>query len=249
MTRRVTWLGHSTVLIELGGARLLTDPVLRTRLLHLRRVVPSVDPAHHSGIDAVLLSHLHHDHLDAPSLGMLDRDRVRLVVPAGAGNLGAKQGFGRVTELAPGDETQVAEARVEAVHAVHHGGRTPLGAKAQPLGFVVEADGVRLYFAGDTDIFEGMAELGPLDLALIPVWGWGPRLGPGHLDPEGAARALALLRPRLAVPIHWGTLFPIGRRDRTGRLTNPPHEFARAAARLAPEVEVRILEPGSALDI
>jgi L-ascorbate metabolism protein UlaG (beta-lactamase superfamily) len=249
MTRRVTWLGHSTVLIELGGARLLTDPVLRRRLLHLKRVAADVDPAQHAGLDAVLLSHLHHDHLDAASLRLLDRDGVRLVLPVGAGRLGAKHGFAQVIELAPGDETKIAGARVEAVPAMHQAGRIPLGATAQPLGFVVEADGLRVYFAGDTDIFEGMAEIGPLDLALIPVWGWGPRLGPGHLDPDGAARALALLSPRLAVPIHWGTLFPLGRRDRSGRLAEPPHEFARAAERIAPDVEIRILEPGGALDL
>ena len=249
MTRRVTWLGHSTVLIEVGGARLLTDPVLRTRLLHLRRVVPSVDPAHHSGLDAVLLSHLHHDHLHAPSLRTLDRSAVRLVVPAGTGRLGARQGFAETIELAPGEATRVGGVRVKAVPAVHDGGRIPLGRKVDALGFVVEADGLRVYFAGDTDVFEGMAEMEALDVALIPVWGWGPRLGPGHLDPERAAEALALLRPRIAAPIHWGTLFPLGRRDRSRRLTDPPHEFARAAARVAPEVEIRVLQPGRALDL
>lgn len=249
MTRRVTWLGHATALIELGGARLLTDPVLRERLFHLKRVAPPVDPEHHSRLDAVLISHLHHDHLDLPSLRLLAGGGARLFVPAGAGRLASGYGFASVTELAAGDAHHVAGARLLAVPAIHHGGRVLSRRKADCLGYVVEADGVRVYFAGDTDVFDGMAAIADLDLALIPVWGWGPSLGSGHLDPVGAAEALALLRPRLAVPIHWGTLFPRILPDRRQRLTDPPRELVRAAARLAPDVEIRVLAPGEAIDL
>ena len=248
MTRRVTWLGHSTVLIELGGVRLLTDPVLRGRLLHMRRVAPSVDPALLSGLGAVLISHMHHDHFDVPSLRRLERGATQLVVPAGSGRRAARRGFAKVIEVSAGDRTDLGAVKVLTVRAIHPGKRYPLGAKTDALGYIIEADGRRVYFAGDTDLFDEMAELGELDLALMPVWGWGPRLGPGHLDPERAAEALALLEPRLAVPIHWGTLFPRVNRDRSGRLTDPPHEFAAAAARVAPAVDVRILAPGDALD-
>ena len=79
-----------------------------------------------------------------------------------------------------------------------------MGRPADALGYVIAGGGRRVYFAGDTELFEEMSELRPIDLALLPVWGWGPSLNPGHLDPAGAARALALLRPRVAVPIHWG---------------------------------------------
>jgi L-ascorbate metabolism protein UlaG (beta-lactamase superfamily) len=103
-----------------------------------------------------------------------------------------------------------------------------------------------VYFAGDTDVHESMKDLGPLDVALLPVWGWGPKLGEGHLNPRTAAEALVLLRPRIAVPIHWGTFFPVGLRGT--RLADPPHEFARHAAEVAPDVDVRILAPGEALD-
>ena len=248
-TRRVRWLGHSTVLMELAGLRLLTDPVLRGRILHIRRVAPPVDPTHHAAVDAVLISHLHRDHLDAPSLRILERDRTRLVVPAGTGKLATRQGFASVTELARDDELRIGEALIRAVPALHHGGRNPLGTKVEPLGYVVEAAGARIYFAGDTEVFEGMAALGELDLALLPVWGWGPSLGSGHLDPKGAARALTILRTRVAVPIHWGTLFPHLRRDRKARLTDPPQEFAGEAARVAPGVEIRVLRPGEATDL
>jgi L-ascorbate metabolism protein UlaG (beta-lactamase superfamily) len=82
-----------------------------------------------------------------------------------------------------------------------------------------------------------------LDLALLPVWGWGPKVGEGHLAPRTAAEALQLLRPRVAVPIHWGTFFPFWLRGHS-RLSDPPHEFARHASELAPGVDVRILQPG-----
>ena len=89
--------------------------------------------------------------------------------------------------------------------------------------------------------------LPPLDVALLPVAGWGPTLGPGHMGPLDAARALAAMRPRIAIPVHWGSLLPVGlaRRHRS-RLGDPPRRFAEHAARLAPAVEVRILAPGDA---
>jgi L-ascorbate metabolism protein UlaG (beta-lactamase superfamily) len=106
-----------------------------------------------------------------------------------------------------------------------------------------------VYFAGDTDLFDGMADLGPLDVALLPVWGWGPSLGPGHMDPETAARAAALLRPRVAVPIHWGTYLQVGLRRRESLLTEPPELFAAHCADLAPGVTVRVLQPGGTLPL
>jgi L-ascorbate metabolism protein UlaG (beta-lactamase superfamily) len=120
------------------------------------------------------------------------------------------------------------------------------GTEIEPLGYVIRGGGHAVYFAGDTELFEEMSELAPLDLALVPVWGWGPSVGAGHLNPESAARALALLRPRVAVPIHWGTFYPAGlRRLRPEPLVRPPLEFARMARDLAPEVDVRVLQPGS----
>jgi L-ascorbate metabolism protein UlaG (beta-lactamase superfamily) len=154
-----------------------------------------------------------------------------------------------VRGVSPGDTVVFGDLRITAVQALHDPRRTPLGARAQPLGFVFESGGTRAYFAGDTDAFPEMREFGPLDLALVPVWGWGPTLGDGHLDPRGASRVLPLLRPRIAVPIHWGTYFPLALRLGWGhRLSEPPLEFARLAAREAPEVEVRVLQPGESTD-
>ena len=112
-----------------------------------------------------------------PSLRRLDRETTRLVVPAGTGRLAARQGFESVAELSPGQQLRIGDAVVNAVPAVHHGGRNPLGVKVQPLGYLVEGAGVRVYFAGDTDLFDAMADLGELDLALLPVWGWWPPPG------------------------------------------------------------------------
>jgi L-ascorbate metabolism protein UlaG (beta-lactamase superfamily) len=90
---------------------------------------------------------------------------------------------------------------------------------------------------------------GTLDAALLPVWGWGPSLGSGHMDPLAAARALALLRPRIAVPIHWGTYRRIGVRGDEESLRAPADEFARFAQELAPEVDVRVLPVGGTLEL
>jgi L-ascorbate metabolism protein UlaG (beta-lactamase superfamily) len=244
---RLTWVGHATVLLELGGARLLTDPVLRGRLGHLVRHGAPPAPGVTERLDAVLISHLHLDHLDAPSLRMLEPD-VRVLAPRGAAPVLRKLGFAKAQELIVGDRVTVGGAEVVAVPAEHDGRRIPLGPEADTLGFVVSGERT-VYFAGDTDLFDGMREMaGRLDVALLPIWGWGPSLGPGHLDPLGAAQAAALLRPRLAVPIHWGTLFPTGlARWRGEALVDPPRVFAREAATLAPDVEVRVLAPGEAL--
>ncbi len=99
---RIVFLGHATVLIELDGVRLLTDPLLRARVAHLRRQVPSVDASVLADPDAVLISHLHHDHLDLTSLRRLGRD-TPLIVPAGAGAWLRRRGFTTVTELSVGE--------------------------------------------------------------------------------------------------------------------------------------------------
>lgn len=243
---RVTWIGHATALIEIGGVRLLTDPLLRDRLGHLRRHGPRPAAKAIADLDAILISHLHLDHLDLPSLRRLPRS-TRLLVPRGAGGFLRRRGFAHAEELAAGERADVAGLAVHAVPAVHDRRRWPRGAEADTIGFVA---GRRVYFAGDTDLFDGMAELAGIDLALLPVWGWGPTLGEGHLDPEGAARAAALVRPRLAIPIHWGTFYPrMLERYKPDRLTDPPHEFAAAVARLAPAVDVRVLAPGESVQL
>lgn len=247
---RVTFVGHATVLVELGGMRLLTDPVLRGRVGPLRRhgAPPASDLTR--DLDAVLISHLHHDHADLPSLRRIGREVPVLTAPGGGEFLEA-HGFGAVTELAAGESTQVGEVTVTATAAWHPGGRR-FERGSEAVGFLLGGGRRRVYFAGDTDLFDGMEEIGGggLDLALLPIWGWGPSIGPGHLDPERAARATALLSPRIVVPIHWGTLYPLGlARLRPGPLREPPREFAARARALAPHAEVRVLAPGEATSL
>jgi len=246
---RITFVGHATTLIELAGARLLTDPVLGSRLLHIRRHASAPDPGLLEHLDAVLLSHLHHDHLDFASLRRLGTE-VPIVAPAGGARLLRRRGFGEVSELEPGQRFRVGGVEVVATEASHDGRRYPFGARVDALGFDLRA-GRRVYFAGDTDLFEAMGELaGGIDVALLPIAGWGPRLGAGHLDPRSAAEAAALLAPALAIPIHWGTLLRIGLGRRSEELLHAPaRRFVEALAELAPEVEARVLEPGQALEL
>jgi L-ascorbate metabolism protein UlaG (beta-lactamase superfamily) len=224
----------------LDGVRLLTDPILRPRVWHLRRRVP-LDADELARIDAVLLSHVHFDHLDRPSLRMLGTD-VTVVVPVGARRL--LRGFSDVREVDVGDEVRIGKLTLHATPAEHRSARLTVRS-APSLGFVVSGSR-RIYFAGDTDLFGGMSALaGSLDVALLPVAGWGSKVGPGHLDPIRAAQALQLLRPRMAIPIHWGTFSPWNQNTSA----DPPEAFLRHAAELAPRVEVRILEPGAALTL
>ncbi len=237
--RQVTYLGHASTLVELDGVSLLTDPVLRPRVAHLLRAgpAPEVEPP-----DAVLISHGHLDHLDLATLERLPR-ATRFLVPRGLGGLVASRGFTAVEEVEEGDEVAVGAVTVRVTHA-DHAGRPAPGRAGAAVGYAVTGTG-SVYFAGDTDLFEGMEGLVPeLDLALVPIWGWGPTIGPGHLDPGRAAEALALLRPRLAVPIHWGTLRPFYRSPRAAFLSEPLEAFLVAAATQVPEVEIRVLEAG-----
>jgi L-ascorbate metabolism protein UlaG (beta-lactamase superfamily) len=242
-TDRIVFLGHATVLIELGGVRLLTDPLLRGRVAHLRRQVPPVKESEFADPHAVLISHLHHDHLDLASLRRLG-STTRLIVPAGAGAWLEHRGFTRVSELSVGESASIASLTVSAVRA-QHDGRRPGGPRAETLGYVARGRRV-VYFAGDTALYEEMSHIAPgLDVALVPVAGWGARLGPGHMGPLDAARAVRLMQPRIAIPVHWGTLSPIGVAHRhKAKLNEPPRLFAEHVARLAPNVEVRILAPG-----
>jgi L-ascorbate metabolism protein UlaG (beta-lactamase superfamily) len=242
----VTWLGHSTALIELGRTKLLTDPVLRRRVAHLVRVADDAAiPAH---VDAVLLSHLHRDHADVPTLRRLAA--VPVIAAPGATRLLDGIGTGPVRELQPGDQTRVGDLTVRATPAEHDGRRHPLAASRQALGFLIEGS-QRIYFAGDTDIFAAMGELADpqIDVALLPVWGWGSKLGPGHLDPVRAARAVALLAPRIVVPIHWGTYAPMTRGPRPVFRDEPARAFAALVGRESPAVEVVVLAPGETLEL
>jgi L-ascorbate metabolism protein UlaG (beta-lactamase superfamily) len=229
----------------------LTDPLFARRLAHLRRRRGAPPPPEAAVADVALVSHLHADHLHVPSLARL-APGTRVVVPKGA----PRQVPGlrrlahlRLSEAAPGDRVKVGDLVVRAVSARHDGRRLPVGPHRSPaLGFVVEGE-ARTYFAGDTGLFETMSkEVGPVDVALLPVGGWGPYLGEGHLDAGRAAEALALLAPRSAVPVHYGTYWPIGMDAvRPHEFHAPGEEFVRLAAARAPGVAVHRLAHGESV--
>ncbi|HET6859182.1 MAG TPA: MBL fold metallo-hydrolase [Streptomyces sp.] len=251
MPVEITWWGHATCTVEDSGVRVLTDPLFARRLAHLRRRRGAVPPPAAAEADVVLVSHLHSDHLHLPSLARL-APGTRLIVPRGARQ--AVPGLRRlsaldVTEVDAGDEVRVKDLRVRAVPALHDGRRLPVGPHRAPaLGFVVTGE-ARTYFAGDTGLFDTMAEeVGPVDVALLPVGGWGPYLGQGHLDAGRAAQALTRIAPRSAVPVHYGTYWPIGMDGvRPHEFHAPGEEFVRQAALLAPGVAVHRLAHGESV--
>ncbi len=251
MPVEITWWGHATCTVEDSGTRILTDPLFARRLAHLRRRRGDVPPQRAADADAALVSHLHADHLHLPSLAKL-ADGTRVVLPRGAAASvpGLRKLTGlRFTEVAPGDEVRIGEVLVRVVPARHDGRRLPVGPHRAPaLGFVVEGS-ARTYFAGDTGLFDEMAaEVGELDVALLPVGGWGPFLGHGHLDAGRAAEALARIAPRSAVPVHFGTYWPIGMDAvRPHEFHAPGQEFVRHAAQRAPEVAVHLLAQGESV--
>jgi L-ascorbate metabolism protein UlaG (beta-lactamase superfamily) len=246
----ITWWGHATATVRDSGVRILTDPLFARRLMHLRRRRGAVPPpaAYEAGIAVV--SHLHADHLHLPSLARL-APGTRVLLPRGA--RAAVPGLRRLatldlTEVSPGDEVDAGDVRIRAVRAAHDGRRWPYGPVRSPaLGYVIEGEATT-YFAGDTGLFDMAAEVGACDVALLPVGGWGPFLGASHLDADRAAQALAGLRPRAAVPVHYGTYWPIGMDAvRPHEFHAPGAEFVRLAGRLAPAVAVHRLGHGESM--
>ncbi|MGH2839161.1 MAG: MBL fold metallo-hydrolase [Thermoleophilaceae bacterium] len=247
MSDVITYIGHATTLVEIGGRRFLTDPMLADRLLHIRRVAPSPDLAALQGLDAVLVSHAHLDHLHLPSLKLV-AGTCPVVVPRGCGQLVRRGGMTDVTEIDAGERIEIGGVEIAATPALHEGRRWPLGRHTPTLGFVLDGT-TRVYFAGDTDLFEGMRDLaGSIDVALVPIAGWGAHLPAGHLDPPRAAEAIRLLEPRIAIPIHWGTLASRALRQ-LGDLGAAAREFAELAADAGPAVDVHVLQPGQSLRV
>ncbi|WP_055591369.1 MBL fold metallo-hydrolase [Peterkaempfera griseoplana] len=249
----ITWWGHATATVRDSGVSILTDPLLTSRLAHLRRRRGPLPGAAARRADAAVVSHLHADHLHLPSLRVLPPG-TPVLLPRGA--TGAVPALRRLShlhllEVGAGEETAVGAVTVRAVPARHDGRRLPMGPqRVEPLGFVIHG-AAATYFAGDTDFYPGLVDaVGPCDHALLPVGGWGPGLGPGHLDPARAAEAVRLLAPRTAVPVHFGTFCPVGLGLRPGAWFHAPgDDFARRAAGLAPQTTVHVLEPGGSVEL
>jgi L-ascorbate metabolism protein UlaG (beta-lactamase superfamily) len=260
----VTWLGHSTVVVDAvtpgGVVRLVTDPLLHRHAGLLRR--RGDRPAETwRGSDAVLLSHLHHDHAELRSLRLLGDDVPVLTAPANARWLRGRglRGVGLDEAWRPvGDANAgVAVRLVPAVHGHRPMPHRPNAANGHlvrvgpdPADGQVPDGGTRLWAVGDTEHYPGMVHLpdlagGPVDVALVPVSGWGPRLSGGHLGPVQAARVCAEVGVRVAIPVHWGTLHaPGGRHLPRGWMDHAGAAFEAAVHREAPGTRAVVLRPG-----
>lgn len=233
--------------LELGGVTVATDPLLARRLYHLRR---STDPppAVATVADVVLVSHLHHDHLHLSSLDRFDPD-VPVVVPHGAPRVVPGLDRRRLVEVRPGDSVDVAGVRVEVLPARHSGRRSHFQrcVDVPALGFRFAAGETSCWYPGDTGVRDDFAEVAPVDLAAVPIGGWGPTLGEEHLDPGQAVEAVEQVGARWALAVHYGTFWPVlldrlhpGNHRRL--FVSPPERFRRAAADRG--VAARPLTPG-----
>ncbi len=232
----LTWLGHSTVVIDLAGQRLLTDPLLLPHNGLLRRRGPTPYPAQWAGVDAVLVSHLHHDHAELPSLRLVPGTPV-LTGERNGRWLRRKGIDGRGAD----DWTGVGPVEVRLVRAIHHGRPMPHRPN-DAHGHLIRSGATTLWAAGDTSLYDDMGRLPALagverlDVVLVPIGGWGPRLSAHHMGPAQAAEACALTGARWALPVHWGTLHPpLMAWDWFDR---PLDAFAAEVAAVAPGCEV-----------
>lgn len=212
----VTWIGHATLLIQLEGLSILTDPNFASRMFTIRRTAPpGVSLSHLPPIDAVVVSHNHRDHLDEASVKALGPD-VLYIVPLGLAGWFVKRGLRRVVELDWWHDHTVrangGAVRFTFVPAQHWSGRG-LRDHNQSLwgGFVIESAAARFYFSGDTGYPAAFAEIGKrfpdIHFALLPIGAYAPRwfMSPQHIDPAQAVLAFGELGARKLVPMHWGT--------------------------------------------
>lgn len=221
---RMTWLGHASVLLEIGGKRVLTDPVLSTYVTPVppigpRRVAPPPIPVEAlPPVDVILITHNHFDHLDRPTMeAIANKDRIEVVVPLGLGPLVASMGFARVTEIDWWHAGRFAGLEITALPAAHESQRRPF-VQDETLWAsyaIASPQGRRIYVSGDSGYHTHFAEIGrrigPFDLAIMYLGGYGPRevAKASHFTPRQMVLAVDDLRARRSVPVHWGT-YPLG---------------------------------------
>lgn len=235
----LTWIGHATYLVQLGGLSILTDPILSQRIFAVRRLVPpGLGYDQLPNIDLVVLSHNHRDHMDAPTLLRLG-PRVRYLVPRGLASWFRQEGLDDVVELDWWQHHDFKGVRVTFVPSHHWSQRGPFDRNTSLWGgFVIEDGTHRVYHSGDTAYFSGFrsigARAGRIHAALLPIGAYEPRwfMKPQHMNPTDAVRAFQDLGAERFIAMHWGTF-----RLTDEALSEPP-ELTRALfheQRLEPE--------------
>ena len=215
---RTTWLGHSTVLLELDGVRVLTDPVWSDRISPFgvaapRRFQPvPIDVAALPPLDAIVISHDHFDHLDRPTVvALAAAQRAPFVMPLGVGMYLEAWGVppDRIIELDWYEHVMLGELRLTATPSQHFSGRVGKRNHTLWASFVIETAGRRVFFSGDTaltpEFADVRAKLGPFDLVMLEIGGFHTAWDHIHLGPANALAAFALLGGGRLMPVHWGT--------------------------------------------
>jgi L-ascorbate metabolism protein UlaG (beta-lactamase superfamily) len=250
MTATLTWWGHSTSTWVDAGTTVLFDPVLTARVGHLRRVRGPVPPPQAAHADLILISHLHADHTHLPSLRLIPTSAV-LIAPAGSRRLLmpiAARGL-ELREVEPGDLVELGGLQISVLAADHDGRRHPASPHRGPaLGYLVEGSR-RCWYPGDTGPHLSFDEVANVEIALMPVGGWGPTLSQGHLDAQQAADVVRRTHPDGVVPVHWGTWWPIGLPQRPELIDLPAEAFAEHAARVAPTTSIHLLRHGQSVKL
>ena len=250
----VTWIGHSTVLVQLDGVNFLTDPTWAGRsgpfggFVGVRRYTPpAIAFDDLPRIDFVLISHDHYDHLDEPTVRHLaSKFNPRFVVPLGIKKWLADRGITNAVELNWGESVNIKGLTVVCTPAQHGSGRTLVDQGRRLWASWAVLGSKRFYFAGDTGYYRHFKEigeaLGPFDLAALPIGSYTPRAlaKPVHMSPEEALQAWGDLRAAKFLGIHWGT-FELAREP----YDEPPRRIAEEVGRLHLDSDnVWILKPG-----